>query len=72
MKSQPPASRPAKRESEPAERPDAGTRLSASQIHDNVMSQANEELDRAASSLFISSFASGLTIGFSFLGGAYA
>jgi formate/nitrite transporter FocA (FNT family) len=72
MKSSPPASRPPKREREPAERPDAGTRLSASQIHDNVMSQANEELDRAASSLFISSLASGLTIGFSFLGGAYA
>ncbi len=72
MKSHPPASRLAQRDGAPADRPDAGTRLSASQIHDNVMSQANEELDRAASSLFISSLASGLAIGFSFLGGAYA
>jgi formate/nitrite transporter FocA (FNT family) len=72
MTSRSSASRPSQRDGEPADRPEAGTRLSASQIHDNVMSQANEELDRAASSLFISSLASGLAIGFSFLGGAYA
>jgi formate/nitrite transporter FocA (FNT family) len=72
MRSYPPAPRSAQRDGEPADRPEAGTRLSAGQIHDNVMSQANEELDRAASSLFISSLASGLAIGFSFLGGAYA
>lgn len=66
------AGRPAKRGSQLVEQPEAGTRLSASQIHDNVMRQANDELDRAAASLLISSFASGLAIGFSFVGGAYA
>ena len=59
-------------ESASVEKPETGTRLSASEIHDNVMSEANEELERAAASLLISSFASGLAIGFSFLGGAYA
>jgi formate/nitrite transporter FocA (FNT family) len=54
------------------EKPETGTRLSAGEIHDNVMSEADEELERAAASLHISSFASGLAIGFSFLGGAYA
>ena len=53
-------------------KPETGTRLSASEIHDNVMSEADEELERAAASLLISSFTSGLAIGFSFLGGAYA
>ncbi|HET7601754.1 MAG TPA: formate/nitrite transporter family protein [Gemmatimonadales bacterium] len=72
MKSPSSAAGPADREHESAREAESGTRLSASQIHDNVMSQANEELDRAASSLFISSLASGLAIGFSFLGGAYA
>jgi formate/nitrite transporter FocA (FNT family) len=54
------------------EKPETGTRLSAGEIHDNVMSEADEELERATASLLISSFASGLAIGFSFLGGAYA
>lgn len=54
------------------ETPETGTRLSAGEIHDNVMSEADEELERATASLLISSFASGLAIGFSFLGGAYA
>jgi formate/nitrite transporter FocA (FNT family) len=54
------------------EKPETGTRLSAGEIHDNVMSEADEELERATASLLISSFASGLAIGFSFLGGGYA
>lgn len=62
----------AKAESRSVDKPETGTRLSASEIHDNVMSEANEELERATASLLISSFASGLAIGFSFLGGAYA
>ena len=52
--------------------PETGTRLSAEEIHDNIMSEANEELERAAPSLLLSSFASGLAIGFSFLAGAFA
>lgn len=60
-----------KPESSSVEKPETGTRLSAGEIHDNVMSEADEELNRAAPSLFLSSFASGLAIGFSFLGGAY-
>jgi formate/nitrite transporter FocA (FNT family) len=62
----------AKAESSSVEKPETGTRLSASEIHDNVMSEANEELERATASLLLSSFASGLAIGFSFLGGGYA
>lgn len=63
-------SAPAK--SRPTHTPETGTRLSAEEIHDNIMSEANEELERAASSLLLSAFASGLAIGFSFLGGAFA
>jgi formate/nitrite transporter FocA (FNT family) len=63
---------PGRRESSSVDEPETGTRLSASEIHDNVMSEADEELERATASLLISSFASGLAIGFSFLGGAYA
>jgi formate-nitrite transporter family protein len=61
-----------RRGSASVDEPETGTRLSASEIHDNVMSEADEELERATASLLISSFASGLAIGFSFLGGAYA
>jgi formate-nitrite transporter family protein len=53
------------------EKPEAGTRLSAAEIHDNVVGPAGEEMDRAASALLFSSFGSGLTIGFSFLLGAF-
>lgn len=53
------------------EKPETGTRLSASEIHDNVLGPAEEELKRSAMSLWWSSFASGLTIGFSFLLGAF-
>jgi formate/nitrite transporter FocA (FNT family) len=54
------------------EKPEVGTRLSAAEIHDNVLGPAEEEMDRPASALLWSAFASGLTIGFSFVGGAYA
>jgi formate-nitrite transporter family protein len=51
--------------------PETGTRLSAVEIHDNVLAPALEELERPASSLLWSAVAAGLTIGFSFLGAAY-
>jgi formate/nitrite transporter FocA (FNT family) len=54
------------------EKPEAGTRLSAAEIHDNVLGPAKDEMERSASALLWSAFASGLTIGFSFLAGAYA
>lgn len=56
----------------PTHKPETGTRLSAAEIHDNIMSEANEELERAVPSLLLSSLASGLAIGFSFVGGAFA
>jgi formate-nitrite transporter family protein len=51
---------------------ESGTRLSAAQIHRNVLLPGLKELERPAASLLWSSLASGLVIGFSFLGGAYA
>jgi formate-nitrite transporter family protein len=54
------------------EKPEAGTRLSAAEIHDNILGPAEDELERSATSLLFSAFASGLTIGFSFLIGAFA
>jgi formate/nitrite transporter FocA (FNT family) len=53
------------------EKPEAGTRLSAAEIHDNVLGPAEEELERSAAGLLWSSFAAGLTIGFSFLVGGF-
>src|SRR3954469_6542134 len=53
------------------EKPETGTRLSAGEIHDNVLGPAEEELERPAISLWWSAFASGLTVGFSFLLGAF-
>jgi formate-nitrite transporter family protein len=54
------------------EKPEAGTRLSAAEIHDNILGPAEDEMKRSAGSLLFSAFASGLTIGFSFLMGGYA
>jgi len=54
------------------ESPEAGTQLSAAEIHDNILGSAEHEMERSASSLLWSAFASGLTIGFSFIMGAYA
>lgn len=51
--------------------PKHGTRLSAVEIHDNIVAPGEEELTRATSSLFFSSLGSGLAIGFSFLAGGY-
>jgi len=47
------------------------TRLTAGQIYDNVRVAAQQELRRPAAALFWSAIAAGLTIGFSFLAGAY-
>jgi formate/nitrite transporter FocA (FNT family) len=47
------------------------TRLSAGQIYDNIRVSAQEEMRRPAAALFWSATAAGLTIGFSFLAGAY-
>ncbi len=54
------------------DRPKAGTRLSASEIHDNILGAAESEGERAASSLLWSAIAAGLVIGFSFLATAFA
>lgn len=51
--------------------PQVGTRFSAEEIHDNVRDAAKEELHRPASELIWSSLASGLLLGFSFLGVAF-
>ena len=53
------------------EHPESGTRLSAKQIHANVLGSAEDELERSAASLGFSSLAAGQTIGFSFLVGAW-
>src|SRR5690242_8942037 len=52
-------------------RPAKGTRLSAAEIHDNILEPAEEELERPASALLWSALSSGLLIGFSFLAGGY-
>jgi formate-nitrite transporter family protein len=52
-------------------KPETGTRLSAKQIHDNVLGSAEEELHRKSAPLLYSAVAAGLTIGFSFLGSAF-
>ena len=52
--------------------PEKGTRLTAVEIHDNILGPARLEMRRPAASLFWSSLASGLVIGFSFLLGAFA
>jgi formate/nitrite transporter FocA (FNT family) len=51
--------------------PAVGTRLSAAEIHDNVRVAAEEELRRPAPELAWSGIAAGLTIGFSFVAGAW-
>jgi formate/nitrite transporter FocA (FNT family) len=64
-------------DSKPAERPETvrepekGTRLSAVEIHDNILAGATAEADRPSASLFWSALASGLAIAFSFLGSAF-
>jgi formate/nitrite transporter FocA (FNT family) len=55
-----------------AEQAEAGTRLTAREIHDNILEPGEAELERPAAALWWSALASGLVIGFSFVGGAYA
>lgn len=55
----------------PSVEPAAGTRLSADEIYENVRVAAEAELERPAMALFWSSIAAGLTIGFSFVAGAF-
>jgi formate/nitrite transporter FocA (FNT family) len=52
--------------------PEKGTRLTAVEIHDNILEPAREEMRRPAVSLLMSALASGLVIGFSFLASAFA
>jgi formate/nitrite transporter FocA (FNT family) len=52
--------------------PESGTRLSAGEIHENVLVQAEDEMKRPALDLLWSAVTAGLTIGWSFVGGAYA
>lgn len=52
--------------------PEKGTRLTAVEIHDNILGPARLEMRRPAASLFWSALASGLVIGFSFVLGAFA
>jgi formate-nitrite transporter family protein len=54
------------------EQPESGTRLTAMEIHDNILEPARKEMDRPAASLLWSSLASGMVIGFSFLASAFA
>ncbi len=51
--------------------PAAGTRISAAEIHDNVLVAADEELERPLGELLWSSVDAGLAIGFSFITAAY-
>jgi formate/nitrite transporter FocA (FNT family) len=51
--------------------PETGTRLTALEIHENIRAPAEEELERPASSLFFSSLAAGMLIGFSLLASAF-
>jgi formate-nitrite transporter family protein len=54
------------------DQPESGTRLSAVQIHDNILEKGEKEIERPATSLLWSAIASGLVIGFSFLASAFA
>jgi len=56
---------------EKAEREPLGTRMTAIEIHDNVLVGAEEELHRPLSELVCSGVAAGLTMGASFAAGAY-
>jgi formate/nitrite transporter FocA (FNT family) len=51
--------------------PESGTRLSAAEIHDNVLGAAEDEMERSTGALLWSSLAAGLAIGFSFLMGGF-
>jgi formate/nitrite transporter FocA (FNT family) len=55
-----------------AEQPEEGTRLTAAQIHENVLRPAEQEIRRPAAALLLSALAAGLVIGFSCLAAAFA
>ena len=55
-----------------AEQPEEGTRLTAAQIHENVLRPAEHEIRRPALALLFSALAAGLVIGFSCLAAAFA
>ncbi|HJR51318.1 MAG TPA: formate/nitrite transporter family protein [Gemmatimonadales bacterium] len=55
-----------------AEEPEEGTRLTAAQIHENVLRPAEHEIRRPAAALLLSALAAGLVIGFSCLAAAFA
>src|SRR3954469_3862114 len=49
-----------------------GTRLTAVEIHDNILEPGKKEMQRPAAALFWSALASGMVIGFSYLASAFA
>ena len=62
---------PQKQQPDEKEQGSPGTRLSVHEIHENITSAAEEELERPAASLLWSALGAGLTISFSFIVGAY-
>jgi formate/nitrite transporter FocA (FNT family) len=52
--------------------PGSGTRLTAVEIHENILESGDKEIERPAAALLWSALASGLVIGFSFLAAALA
>ncbi len=54
------------------DQPETGTRLTAVEIHDNILEPAEKEIERPAAALLWSALASGLVIGFSFLAAGFA
>ena len=55
-----------------AEQPEEGTRLTAAQIHENILRPAEQEIRRPSAALLWSALAAGLVIGFSCLAAAFA
>jgi formate/nitrite transporter FocA (FNT family) len=53
------------------QQPESGTRLTAVEIHDNILEPAEKEIERPAAALIWSALSAGLIIGFSFLAGAF-
>ncbi|HEX2251040.1 MAG TPA: formate/nitrite transporter family protein [Gemmatimonadales bacterium] len=54
------------------EQPESGTRLTAVEIHDNILEPGEKEIRRPAAALLLSALAAGLVMGFSFLASAFA
>src|SRR5918994_544036 len=53
------------------DRPESGTRLTAVEIHHNILEPAEKEIERPTAALLWSALAAGLVIGFSFLASAF-